>query len=160
MTDHKPPRRPGTILGERNEIRRTPVHGVPVPIEFPEPTGVYEGDDLRRARASRPTAARLERLEDKHDETRRDVADLRAVVGRIEGKLDVLPQLVEAVKDAADRVQEREHLRVVTEIQVDGATKLGGVKATLLRGEQVTKLLAILGTGAAIVLALIEARRC
>lgn len=166
MTDRKPivtsfpGKRAGTILGDRNESRRTPVHGVPVPIEFAEPTGVYEGEDLRRARAQRPTAARLERLEDKHDETRRDVADLREAVGRVEGKLEVLPQLLEAVQASAERANHREQVTFTASVEVDKAQKIGKVKAHLLRGELWTKVVAVLGTGAAIVLALIEARRC
>ena len=159
-TDHKPPRRPGTILGDRNELRRTPVHGVPVPIEFTEPTGVYEGEDLRRARAQRPTGARLERLEDKHDETRRDVADLRAVVGRIEGKLDVLPQLVEAVQASAERANQREQVTFTASVEVDKAQKIGKVSAKLMDKELGVKLVATGSTIAAIVLALIEARHC
>src|SRR6185312_15938482 len=56
------------------------------------------------------------------------VTETRIHVAEMRGKLDVLPQLVDAVRDAADRVQEREHVRVMTDIQVDGAQKLEAVK--------------------------------
>ena len=163
--DKKPAftRRAGTILGDRNEIRRTPVQGVPL-AEFTEQsqpvTGVYDGEDLRRARASRPTAARLERLEDKHDETRRDVADLRAVVGRIEGKLDVLPQLVEAVQASAERANQREQVTFTASVEVDKAQKLGKVSAKLLDKELPIRLFAAVSSIAAVVLAIVEARHC
>ena len=163
MSDDRKPRRAGTILGDRNEIRRTPVQGVPL-TEFAEQsqpvTGVYDGDDLRRARASRPTAARLERLEDKHDETRRDVADLRAVVGRIEGKLDVLPQLVEAVQASAERANQREQVTFTASVEVDKAQKLGGISAKLLDKEMPIRLFAAVSSIAAVVLAIVEARHC
>lgn len=143
----------------------TPPKGVRIdPHEFDEDrqptTGVLDGDDLRRARASRPTAMRLERLEDKHDETRRDVADLRAVVGKIDGKLDVLPQLVEAVKENADRVIQREQVTFTASVEVDKAKRIGDVKAKLLDKELGLKLAAIGSTIAAIVLALLQASRC
>jgi len=131
-----------------------------VPIEFTEPTGVYEGEDLRRARAQRPTGARLERLEDKHDETRRDVADLREAVGRVEGKLEVLPQLLEAVQKSAERANTREDITFTSTVRVQEAEKIGHVRSRLLRGELWIKIVAVLASGLSIVLALIEARHC
>jgi len=173
------PKRPGTILGDRGETLRThptprgvgltrpPTNvarastGAGIPHEIDDPgTGVVEGEDLRRIRAQRPTAMRLERLEDKHDETRRDVADLRESVGRVEGKLDVLPQLVAAVKEASDRANQREQVTFTASVEVDKAQKLGRVSAKLLDKELGLKVVAFGSAIAAIVLALIEARHC
>lgn len=151
------PKRAGTVFGDRGEQRKPRV----VPDEFAEAdqpaTGVHEGEDLRRIRAQRPTPYRLERLEDKHDETRRDVADLRESVGRIEGKLDVLPQLVEAVQKSADRANQREQVTFTASVEVDKAKKLDDIKAvddvrttTRMKWELAGKVLALLAGGGVI----------
>ena len=152
------PKRPPTF-GDRGEYRRTPPQGVPYEIPA-EVTGVAEGDDLRRIRSRRPTAVRLERLEDKHDRLDSIVSSMGAAVGRIEGQLMVLPQLVEAVRDNADRANQREQVTFTASVEVDKAQKLGRVGADLLDKEMGVKLVAAVSTVAAIVLALIEARHC
>lgn len=93
------------------ERRRSPPAGVPV--EFPdEITGNYEGQDLARMRARRPTDKRLELVETKHDVLAKDVGELRVQAARIEGKLDVLPRLLELVEGkqtAANLAHANEH---------------------------------------------------
>ena len=134
-------------------------------------TGVVEGDDLRRIRARRPTAQRLERLEDKHDVLAAEHADMRAAVGRIEGQLEGLGPMVASLQKSADRLADRDDLHFKATLQVDQAArlgtveidtaeKLGTVSARLLNKELGVKLVATGSTIAAIVLALIEARHC
>lgn len=84
--------------------RRSPALGVPA---FPadEITGQYDGDDLAKARAQRPTDARIARVEKKQDEDRADhkalaliVTDIQIDVAGMRGELKVLPELVALIK--------------------------------------------------------------
>jgi uncharacterized coiled-coil protein SlyX len=92
------------IAARRERNRASPARGVP---EFTtdELTGNYQGEDLARMRARRPTPNRLERLEKKQDEDRAEiktltttVSDLRVDVANIDGKLDVLPELLQLIR--------------------------------------------------------------
>lgn len=86
----------------------------PIPVDgFDDLTGRYEGEELRTRRAQRDTGKRVERLEEKHDELAEVVGDMRAELGKVSGKLDVLPELVSAVRDSARTAtarSDREHV--------------------------------------------------
>ena len=84
---------------QRERARSNPL-GIPA-VTCDDVTGNYEGEELARARARRPTPERLERLEKGRDEDRGDhkklvekVDGLSTAVARVEGKLDLLPKLV------------------------------------------------------------------
>ena len=97
MSDERGPtwRRPRTNPDRdvRVEKHATPPAGVPAFAEE-ECTGRYEGDDLARIRARRPTPERIAKLEAKHD-------SLALTVSRMDGKLDTLVDL--AAKSDAER---------------------------------------------------------
>lgn len=116
-----------------HERPKTNPHGVPA-FSAEEVTGQYEGDELRQARARRPTDQRIERMEGKHDELRGDfktlaahVGDLRESVGEMSGKLEVLPKLVDAIDRASDRVAQREHVTFTAQVDVDKAGKIAKI---------------------------------
>jgi hypothetical protein len=108
---------------ERQSIRahrdaRRPAQDDSEDVDFEEEiSGVYQGEELRALRARRPTAKRLERLEEKHDSlvetvTRVEVS-LAKSHGELSGKLDTLVELagksaVERERRAAAEAQERE----------------------------------------------------
>jgi hypothetical protein len=107
VTDERKPRQQsqtdrdmaGIAARRERERQRIAALGVPVPVpEFGDITGQYEGVDLARARAKRPTEDRLGRLETKHDDLAKVVGALEKGVANIDGKLDVLPQLLELLK--------------------------------------------------------------
>lgn len=121
------PKRPGT-QGDHGRFarRESPASGVPVVAED-EVTGRYEGDELKAARARRPTPLRLERLEEDRDEFARSMADLRVDVAEIKGTLKVLPALVESVKESADRLAAREDQTLRNRLEIDKAEELARI---------------------------------
>lgn len=99
-------------------------------------------------------------LKEDFKETAAHVGDLRATVGAISGKLDILPSVVEL---ATMRRQE-EHVVVTARVDVEKHAELAKIdetsaqkKAYLERG---TKWLAIISTVIAGVMALLETRHC
>jgi hypothetical protein len=95
---------------------------IPEAFEGPETvTGNYEGETLREFRRQRPTGERLDRLEVKHDSLDAVVTETRVAVGRIEGKLEVLPKLVSIIETAAQARNEREHVTFTSQVSVDTA---------------------------------------
>ena len=81
---------------QRERARSNPL-GIPA-VTCDEVTGNYEGEELARARARRPTPERLARLEEKHDDLAETVNELRVGVAKIDGKLDTLPELLSLLK--------------------------------------------------------------
>lgn len=112
--------------------RVTPVRGsaVPRPVEsFDDITGKFEGEELRQMRRSkRDTDERIERLEVKHDSLVKVVTETRLEVANMSGKLDVLPELVDAVRATAERTAQREHVTFTAQVDVDRAKALDGVE--------------------------------
>lgn len=88
--------------------RYVPKHPTPltgVPEAFEDATDRYEGEELQRIRARRPTPERLRKLEVKQDEDRKAhqelvkiVTDTRVEVAGLRGELKVLPELVDLIK--------------------------------------------------------------
>ena len=115
-------------LEARAERERDARDGRPTSIEFDEVTGQHHGDELRALRAARPPEQRLERLEDKHDELVEIVTDTRLTVSKIEGKLDVLPELVSVVKGMATAREQREHVTFTAQVEVDQARKIAEIE--------------------------------
>jgi hypothetical protein len=78
-----------------------------------ETSQAYDSPDERKLyRARRPTDERIAKLEEKHDELAAVVGDMRATLGRVDGKLDVLPQLVSTLQaDKQDALDARRHSR-------------------------------------------------
>ncbi len=86
--------------------RRERQRGVPEFIsDVDDLTGTYDGEELARARAKRPTDERIARVEKKQDEDRADhkalavvVTDMQIDVAGMRGELKVLPELVALIK--------------------------------------------------------------
>jgi len=144
----KPARR-APVFGPRNEDRRAKSEPRAGAVEYvcDDVTGKYEGEELAIARSRRPTDTRIARLEDKHDALVAVVGEMGQALGRVEGKLDVLPQLVDAVKDASDRAQQREHVTFTAQVEVDKAAKLDVIDARRQRRQLVLKVVGLLGAG-------------
>jgi hypothetical protein len=112
MTQPKPPRTP---TRDRDVyVAKTPGRGVPdfVPDEV---TGQYEGEDLARMRAKRPTDKRIEKLEAKHDSLDGKVDDIGNRMARMEGKLDTALSVL---------VPERQQVHATERHKVDSRTKV------------------------------------
>lgn len=97
-------------------------------VEFPadeDITGKHEGEELAQMRSRRPTIARVERLEVKQDEDRERFAKLEIAVASIDGKLAVLPRvldLLEGKQTAAAAAHATEH--ETKRRGMDGRTKV------------------------------------
>ncbi len=117
----------------------------PVYVE-PEATGNYEGEELRRIRARRPTPQRIERLEDKHDLLVVHVADLREGFGRVEGQLELLVEQgkEQAIQRAADAELVRAEKLDVVAGRKWTRDQIGRVIAAVASGGVLTALLALL----------------
>lgn len=120
-----------TERGPVDRDRQTPKHGPIVPEHIPEDiTGNYQGEELRQARARRPTDKRIEKLEEKNDDDRKEFGEFKDSVNRRFSQLDVavadlggqfklVPELFESLKEElkANREElkasrENEHLVV------------------------------------------------
>jgi hypothetical protein len=122
-----------------------------------EITGRYEGEELSERRAQRPPDERFGRLEEKHDELKKDVekkhdelkkdvsdvrsdvkglsgqvSDMRSAVSGAVGKLDgqqaLLTETLSIVKKTHDREADREHVTFTATVDVDRAKELAKVE--------------------------------
>ncbi len=98
-----------------------------------EVTGQYEGEELHRMRARRPTVERIQRLEDKHDAT-------LATVNKMSGKLDTLLELAGAEADArterakAEAVERESRRKYIVPIITAVGIAAAAVAAAALHG--------------------------
>ena len=122
-----------------------------------EVTGRYEGEELGARRAQRPPDERFGRLEEKHDELKKDVekkhdelkkdvsdvrsdvkglsgqvSDMRSAVsgavGKLEGQEKLLTETLSIVKKTHDREADREHVTFTATVDVDRAKELAKVE--------------------------------
>jgi hypothetical protein len=89
MSDRPRTPRSGVPHKDYTGRKTSPGYAIPDFVE-PEATGNYEGEELARIRARRPTSERLRRLEEKHDALSETVIDLRVGIGTMSGKLDTV----------------------------------------------------------------------
>lgn len=107
----------GMAIIERNSTRdpdrdrRIPKHGpiVATPV-FEEITGRFEGEELELARARRPTEERIARLEQKHDSLDEKVDRIDVAVAGIAGQMEIVPALIESLRDELKASRENEHV--------------------------------------------------
>lgn len=170
---------PGRTPVHRDYSRLTPGRGNPVASAAPEfvneeDSKAHDVDERKRVRAARPTSVRLERLEDKHDVLADKVNKLDTAVTKLDEKTDnntlslaeirgdqkTQNKALENIEKhlADDSHKQRVHFEA--DVDVGKAKKIEFIKATGAWREWVTKVLAIVSTGAAIVLALIQAGKC
>lgn len=145
----RPPRRLQTSterdlegVAQRRARESTPIVSVPDEI-----TGQYEGEELAAARARRPTAERVARLEVKHDALAGVVSDTREEVAKMSGKLDVLPDLVRAVQQSGERSAAREHVTFTAQVDVAKEREIDVIRARAGLRELLYRLLGFLGGG-------------
>lgn len=172
-------KRPPSIMGddERAAIgassRRTPHRGVQAkasPDEvfvIEEVTNVLHGEELRQARAKRPTAERLARLEDKHDALVKEVTETRVSVAGINGKLEVLPKLMTVVQGIAERSAEREQITFTAKAVVETEREKTELHVRRSKWELAAKAVAAVGAAlgmiaaaAGLVLAVLKMGKC
>lgn len=124
---------------------------------FDPVTGVVDGDELRAARARRPTPQRIAHLEERQDETVRMIAEWRAEFASNMGNLTAqVGSLAGEVRGLATVVTDsRERERVAFRAQTETSAH-----ATRSKWDLAKTALAIVGTIGAIVLALVQARHC
>lgn len=152
----KPPR-----PGSHRDVY-TPKHGTAcIPTEVDENiTDRYEGEELRERRSLREPEKRIERLEDKHDKLVTVVTEMRVEVAEMSGKLEVLPDLVQAVQQSTIRAREREHVTFTAQVDLDKAKGLDVISAGAAKREWITQLLKIIGGAIAIAVTAFAAGRC
>ena len=120
--------------------------GVPAEFASEEITGRLQGEELMEARAHRPTDERIGRLEQKHDQLAQEVGGVRVEVAKMSGKLEVLPQLVDAVKEVGKHANEREHIRLTAQVDIDKANAKDVIDGRRSRRLLIAKVvLAVLG---------------
>ena len=122
-----------------------------------EVTGRYEGEELGARRAQRPPDERFGRLEEKHDELKKDVekkhdelkkdvsevrtdvkglsgqvSDMRSAVsgavGQLQGQEKLLTETLSIVKKTHDREADREHVTFTATVDVDRAKEIAKVE--------------------------------
>jgi hypothetical protein len=131
--------------------------GVAKEFSSDEVTGNYNGEELERRRAARPTDERLQRLETKHDELKRDVEkrhdelkkdvgdvrlDMRGLsgqvsdtrsevsraVGKLEGQEKVLGEMLDIVRKTHSDTVDRNHVKFTATVDVDRAKEMATVE--------------------------------
>lgn len=126
----------------------------------PEPTGVTEMpiDDRRRIRAGRTTENRFEHIEENVDALKDGQTDhaarlgkVEVIVSRIDGKMDVVPELVDSLKDAVKDLRARDHQVFTQRTTVETAMTLDGLDKKRNRRERITKAVGAVLSGAGIV---------
>jgi len=122
-----------------------------------EITGRYEGEELEARRSARSPDERFSNLEKKHDELKQDVekkhdelkqdvrevrsdvkglsgqvadvrADVAGAVAKLDGQEKFLTETLSIVKKSAERHDDRAHLTLTAELDVDRAHKLAQVE--------------------------------
>ena len=122
-----------------------------------EITGRYEGEELEERRAARAPDERFGRLENKHDELKKDVekkhdelkkdvsevrsdvkvlsgqvsdmrSDVSGAVGKIDGQEKVLTEMLSIVKKTAEHGADRQHVTFTAMVDVDRAKELAKVE--------------------------------
>jgi hypothetical protein len=128
-----------------------------------ELTDRFEGEELKDRRALRPPDERFSRLEDKHDELKKDVekkhdelkkdvsdvrSDVKALsgqvsdtrsavsgaVGQLAGQEKLLTETLAIVKKTHDREADREHVTFTATVDVDRAKELAKVEVDKVEG--------------------------
>ena len=90
-------------------------------------TARYDGEELKKKRAGRSTEERFEILEEKSDKQGDRIGKLEVAVADFGGQFKIIPDLVDAMKDATKTLQSRDHLIVTTRTEIDKAQELGDV---------------------------------
>lgn len=121
-----PTPRPRTSDDRDVHRTKTPPRGVgltepPVFVED-DVTGNYSGEDLRRIRGQRRTDRRFERLEEKSDEDRKVLGDLKDEVkdlkGDVKGLTAGVTGLTNEVKILADVVRQEREVDITTRVEM------------------------------------------
>lgn len=143
--------------------------------DFSETRDVNEIPGLRE---TRPDHLRFRHIERNQDELRREMKIMRSDVNKVQvavadisGQMKVVPDLVEAMKDATSAMRLRDHVTLTAKVEVDKAEKLAEVKvgeakkidnvqAGAAKREWITKGFALLSSIVAIISTAIAAGRC
>lgn len=118
-------------MSDRKSTVETPAGGVPT-FAVEEVTGVLEGEELKKARAKRTTAERLDLLETKHDELAKSVVESRIEttkeLGKVTGELGTLAGAVNGLKTVVEDLGKREHLTFTAKVEVEKAQQTSIIK--------------------------------
>lgn len=146
MSDYKPPKRHETatqrdLKGQKARIERREHdqrreatqtgHTYAAPSEPFEDdvTGKYEGEELERMRARRPTPERLLHIERKQDVFSTRMTAIEISVADIAGQMKILPDLVETLQTTISGMQKDGHLRLGVQLAVNQADELAEIEA-------------------------------
>lgn len=115
--------------------------------EINDATGRYEGAELARIRARRPTAKRLERLEEKDDEKSAAIARIDVSIADIRGDQKAAAITLAAIQKAVERDAEKEHAEELDAIDARKSRRAVIAKALglVLSGGVIGKALHMLG---------------
>ncbi len=114
-----------------------------------ESTDQYEDpQELRRMRQKRPTSVRLEKLETKHDDLAKEVAQTKALVAVVDAKTDGQTKLIERIEKTVDRIANRDDVKFESNLTINEAQKLDTIDAKKARRWLIVKVAAaVLGGG-------------
>jgi uncharacterized coiled-coil protein SlyX len=123
-----------TAEAERERLDRsehtTPVE-IPVPV-YEDVTGQYEGEDLERMRERRHPTDRVRHLEkradkqdDKIDKIRDGLSDVKETLGKVSGKIDVLPDLIKQIGETAGRAAQQQQVTFTAQVDTQKAQVIG-----------------------------------
>lgn len=135
MTDERDKRRaptpiPGLPRDNRDFQRpKTNPVSLAVPHEVAEDfTDQYEGEELQALRRKRPHSIRLDKLEVKVDALVETRIEHGEAIARVETKLEALPRIEEALKEANQRHAEREQLMYKQTTEIGTAEQLAKIE--------------------------------
>lgn len=132
---------------------RDATRGIPGPFESDDLTGQYEGEELERARAKRPTDERLTRLERKSDmtseqlaehamllaeqagaigEANRELGNVKGAIGDMGAKMDLWPKLVDQItktnQETLTELRSQAHYKFTATVDVGKEGALSDIK--------------------------------
>jgi hypothetical protein len=110
-------------------------------------TSQYQGEDLRRARARRPTPERIAHLEDKHDQLSSIVGEMRVDLAEIRGDIKVQNASLATISKTLDRMAGREDLEHADDVAARKSKREAIIKVALyvITGGLLGKILHTLG---------------
>lgn len=150
--------------GLKARLERDARDGRPIEFDAEEVTGKLLGEELAETRSRRPTPERLNRLEVKHDQLAADVGEIKESVAKIDGKLEVVPQLVDLLKQVVAGEVAGDNAKLTATLEINKAKAADEIEEAKDRrarwAKTWTQVLAGAGLAGTAILAAIQARGC
>lgn len=86
-------------------------------------------EEVREMRARRPTPERISKLEIKHDELAKTVAETKALVAVVNAKTDGQTLLIQEIQRGVTRIADRDDVKFQSNLTINEAQKLDTIDA-------------------------------